>query len=86
MQQLALVSVSCQHERGLHFALPTCHPVFLSSTAPPNPSLERTSTGMALGPRADSEHCSVSRAKRHAGGVRSAQTLGITGTHVLGTP
>ena len=43
----------------------------------PNPSLERTSTGLALGPRGFSRSSSASRAKRQPGGVRSAQTLGV---------
>ena len=33
----------------------------------PNPSVERTSTGMALGPRSASGYRSASRAKHHAG-------------------
>ena len=44
----------------------------------PNPSLERTSTGLALGPRSFSVSSSASRPKRQPGGVRSAQTLGRT--------
>jgi hypothetical protein len=43
---------------------------------PPNPSLERTATGKALGPRAR-QSSSVSRPKRLAGVRRSAQTLGL---------
>ena len=46
----------------------------------PNPSLERTSTGKALGPRGGQGISSASRPKRLAGGVRSAQTLGLTTT------
>ena len=42
----------------------------------PNPSLERTSTGLALGPQGYSGSSSASRPKHQPGGVRSAQTLG----------
>ena len=55
--------------------------VWLSSSAvTPNPSLERTRTGMALGPRGAWFLSSASRAKRHPGARRSAQTLGVTST------
>ena len=43
----------------------------------PNPSLERTRTGKALGPRDAHGLCCASRPKRLASAVRSAQTLGV---------
>jgi hypothetical protein len=46
----------------------------------PNLSLERTSTGKAHGPRGGQGISSASRPKCLAGGVRSAQTLGIRAT------
>ena len=45
----------------------------------PNPSLERTSTGLALGPRTGQCHHPLRGSSANAGGVRSAQTLGRTG-------
>ena len=47
----------------------------LPTGRPPNPSLERTSTGLALGPRGVPVLSSASRPKHQPGGVRSAQTL-----------
>ena len=46
------------------------------SQVPPNPSLERTSTGKALWPRLAQAWHASSRPKHLAGGGRSAQTLG----------
>ena len=51
------------------------------TTVRPNPSLEPTRTGMALGPRGAWFLSSASRAKRHTGARGSAQTLGLTTSH-----
>ena len=45
----------------------------------PNPSLEPTRSGVALGPRGRFHLSSASRAKRHTCARGSAQTLGLTG-------
>ena len=55
-------------------ASPSCE---LAQRVTPNPSLERTATGKALGPRSRPVSSSVARAKRLAGVGRSAQTLGV---------
>ena len=44
----------------------------------PNPTVEWTSTGMALGPRSYPGHHTAPRATHHAGSGPSPQTLGLT--------
>ena len=59
-------------ELGSGYSLPSV------TKALPNPSLERTSTGMALGPRGYAGHHPPRGPSATPGGVRSAQTLGVT--------
>ena len=44
----------------------------------PNPSLERTSTGMALGPRGSAGLSSASRPKHHAGSGPLSSNVGAS--------
>ena len=54
-------------------------------SARPNPSLERTSTGLALGPRAGQCHHPSRGPSAKPVEVRSAQTLGVT-RHIFAMP